>query len=164
MWKREGGNRRWQLWKRWSGMTKEVRLWGRDCEMWMKLAEWFGKLVSEVGYGAEYREERSDSVIFKEDVGGLEMVTTDEDPARWKDRDRKRLHNCCWTVTNRPISTSVLLHSASCCSLCAFDILKCCCERRVAIRPVTVRIAYKLFFRYAFTIFRQLETYLGLHV
>ena len=52
--KERRGDRRWQWWrwwKRWSGMTKEVRLWGRDWEMWMRLVEWFRKLVPEVGCG-----------------------------------------------------------------------------------------------------------------
>jgi len=52
--KERRADRRWQWWrwwKRWSGMTKEVRLWGRDWEMWMRLTEWFRKLVEEVKCG-----------------------------------------------------------------------------------------------------------------
>jgi len=35
-------------------MTKEVRLWGKDWEMWVRLTEWFRKLVPEVGQLASY--------------------------------------------------------------------------------------------------------------
>jgi len=72
---REGVIDGWRWWKRWSGMTKEVRQWGRDWEMWIRLTEWFRKLVPEVD--TEYRKERL--VIFKkEDIEGLQVVTTDE--------------------------------------------------------------------------------------
>ena len=52
--KERRGDGRWQWchwWKWWSGMTKEVRLWGRGCEMWIRLMEWFRKSVPEVGCG-----------------------------------------------------------------------------------------------------------------
>jgi len=49
--KERRGDRLWQWWcwwKRSSDMTKEVRLWGRDCEMWMTLVECF-KITVYVG-------------------------------------------------------------------------------------------------------------------